>query len=233
MIDWNSKTKMPYIYDGINRTFVKVICDQCGKERWATVTNARQLESPGHLCVQCRSENFNKQRSKYSSVPGMIRLNRTALIPSACPECGKIRNTRPTAINNLCYSCAARKRQKIGITDIDGKTCPGCNIYKPFQKFTKNRSNFDGYSVYCIVCTRNKNDLRGRPRRYAGLSRKEWKDLCEKYGNKCLACGSTIAKLEADHIVPVACGGQNILDNIQPLCHACNARKGIQTIDYR
>jgi 5-methylcytosine-specific restriction endonuclease McrA len=61
---------------------------------------------------------------------------------------------------------------------------------------------------------------------------KEWKELCERYGNKCLRCGQA-KPLTPDHIVPVSKGGSNSIENIQPLCQPCNSVKHTQTIDYR
>jgi 5-methylcytosine-specific restriction endonuclease McrA len=60
----------------------------------------------------------------------------------------------------------------------------------------------------------------------------EWLDLCAHYGNKCLACGKA-KKLTADHIVPLARGGSDDIENLQPLCNYCNTRKATKTIDYR
>jgi len=50
----------------------------------------------------------------------------------------------------------------------------------------------------------------------------EFRKLCEKYGNVCLACGKP-KKLEADHVVPLSRGGVGGIENIQPLCRSCNA----------
>jgi len=63
-------------------------------------------------------------------------------------------------------------------------------------------------------------------------TQKEWKELCEKYGNRCLCCGQR-KKLTLDHIVPATLGGPDSIDNIQPLCQICNSRKSNRTIDYR
>lgn len=52
------------------------------------------------------------------------------------------------------------------------------------------------------------------------------------HGKKCLSCGSN-NKIHLDHIVPVVYGGENSIDNLQPLCDKCNTSKGIKTIDYR
>lgn len=64
------------------------------------------------------------------------------------------------------------------------------------------------------------------------LSADEWKELCNKYDNKCLCCGVG-GGLTKDHIVPVTMGGTTDIDNIQPLCKSCNSKKGNKTIDYR
>lgn len=61
----------------------------------------------------------------------------------------------------------------------------------------------------------------------------EFRSLCARYGNRCLACGATDRNLTADHVVPLTRGGSNHLANIQPLCQSCNSRKNVQTIDYR
>ena len=52
----------------------------------------------------------------------------------------------------------------------------------------------------------------------------EWLKKLEDYGFKCAICGSA-NKIEADHIVPLSRGGKNTIDNIQPLCRSCNAKK--------
>src|SRR5215207_6803004 len=61
----------------------------------------------------------------------------------------------------------------------------------------------------------------------------EFKELCESYGNKCLACGDAEAVLEADHVVPLTKGGTDSISNIQPLCGSCNRKKFVNIIDYR
>ena len=61
----------------------------------------------------------------------------------------------------------------------------------------------------------------------------EFKDLCCHFGNKCLCCGRNDVKLTADHVVPVSRGGTSNIENIQPLCRACNSSKRDRIIDYR
>ncbi len=64
------------------------------------------------------------------------------------------------------------------------------------------------------------------------FTEQEWKELCDKYDNKCLCCGKK-KKLTADHVIPLVKGGSSYIKNIQPLCKSCNSKKHIKTIDYR
>ena len=71
----------------------------------------------------------------------------------------------------------------------------------------------------------------------------EWIVLKQQYGRRCLACGCNETelallgrKLVPDHVLAIANGGTNSIDNIQPLCHGkkgCNNRKHTRFIDYR
>lgn len=57
----------------------------------------------------------------------------------------------------------------------------------------------------------------------------EWNKRLDEYGRKCARCGSQ-DHLEKDHIRPIALGGTNMIDNIQPLCRSCNASKGARHV---
>ena len=56
-------------------------------------------------------------------------------------------------------------------------------------------------------------------------------EILKRDDYRCQMCGATAkdgAKLEIDHITPVAKGGGNDADNLQVLCRDCNAGKGVQ-----
>jgi hypothetical protein len=59
----------------------------------------------------------------------------------------------------------------------------------------------------------------------------EFESLCREYGHRCACCGKR-RKLSPDHIIPVAGGGRNAIDNIQPLCIPCNSSKHAKTGRY-
>jgi 5-methylcytosine-specific restriction endonuclease McrA len=82
---------------------------------------------------------------------------------------------------------------------------------------------------------RRSHERRRRARKMAAVghfTQSEWKSLLGRYGHVCLRCGSP-DRLEADHVVPLALGGSDSIDNIQPLCRPCNARKWTHIVDYR
>jgi len=100
--------------------------------------------------------------------------------------------------------------------------------YASHKKWVEN--NPERARFLRIVGSKNyRNRKRGANGRFTSG---EWKELCEKYSHTCLCCKQA-RKLEADHVVPISKGGMNTIDNIQPLCRSCNARKNNKTIDYR
>ena len=61
------------------------------------------------------------------------------------------------------------------------------------------------------------------------ISLKSWKDILERYGNKCADCGTT-ENITIDHIHPISKNGKNNKDNIRPLCRSCNSKKSAKII---
>lgn len=48
---------------------------------------------------------------------------------------------------------------------------------------------------------------------------------------KCLRCGNQ-ENLHADHVLPVAHGGETTMENLQTLCSSCNLSKGTDAVRY-
>ena len=61
----------------------------------------------------------------------------------------------------------------------------------------------------------------------------QFASLCESFNNRCLRCGEG-GRLSPDHVIALANGGENTIENIQPLCKPCNSSKGSRhSTDYR
>jgi 5-methylcytosine-specific restriction endonuclease McrA len=63
----------------------------------------------------------------------------------------------------------------------------------------------------------------------------EWEELKTFYNYTCLSCGKSEPeiRLTRDHVLPLVLGGNDSIDNIQPLCARCNSKKSSKHIDYR
>lgn len=55
------------------------------------------------------------------------------------------------------------------------------------------------------------------------------KFLKKIYDSPCVFCGSK-ERIELDHIIPIARGGQHSEGNLQPLCKSCNSSKSDKTM---
>ncbi len=73
---------------------------------------------------------------------------------------------------------------------------------------------------------------RMRAKRLNHTLRRYWEWLVDRLDYRCQICGDPFEffDLEVDHIIPLSRGGQNVWDNIQPLCESCNARKNDKII---
>jgi 5-methylcytosine-specific restriction endonuclease McrA len=80
-------------------------------------------------------------------------------------------------------------------------------------------------------------DVRNRRAKILGaggkITNKEWQSVLDKYGHKCIYPGCNSNNVTMDHIIPLALGGEHIVENVQPLCLHHNCEKHTKIIDYR
>ena len=81
------------------------------------------------------------------------------------------------------------------------------------------------------------NNRRRARKHAAGGSHTEeqWQALKAFHDYRCLCCGKREPeiRLTRDHVMPLTKGGNDSIDNIQPLCARCNSKKNFKHIDYR
>lgn len=110
----------------------------------------------------------------------------------------------------VCKDCPSCGRSYAGYRTA--KYCWPCSCARPVVDTQKHRASKLGLTEHFTAI--------------------EWILLCLKYDCKCLSCGE-VTSLSPDHVIPLARGGKNTIDNIQPLCKRCNSVKKDRSIDYR
>lgn len=65
------------------------------------------------------------------------------------------------------------------------------------------------------------------------LTKAERREVYDKMNGHCTYCGSelTMENMTADHIVPLANGGGDTIDNMMPACRSCNHYKSTMTLE--
>lgn len=65
------------------------------------------------------------------------------------------------------------------------------------------------------------------------LTKAERREVYDKMNGHCAYCGSelTMENMTADHVVPLANGGDDIIDNMMPACRSCNHYKSTMTLE--
>lgn len=53
-------------------------------------------------------------------------------------------------------------------------------------------------------------------------TKREWDKLVKIFGGVCLRCGDPNKPITKDHIIPLHKGGDDTIQNLQPLCLECN-----------
>jgi 5-methylcytosine-specific restriction endonuclease McrA len=91
------------------------------------------------------------------------------------------------------------------------------------------RNNREAFTV------RNANRHAQKAKAGGSFTLQDWEALKAYYDYTCLRCGRQEPEIELtiDHVVPLSQGGRNSIENLQPLCRACNLSKHAKTIDYR
>jgi 5-methylcytosine-specific restriction endonuclease McrA len=145
----------------------------------------------------------------------------------------------------MCRSCVSEilkergaRKTRLPHSSTD-RVCYLCRRTLPNASFTRRSSGT--YFSACKDCNRHVFGHRRRARLAAAAgtyTTAEWEALCRLY-DRCPAClrewhtiptkgAKTV--ITVDHIVPISRGGSNSIENIQPLCYACNSRKGSKVV---
>ena len=81
-----------------------------------------------------------------------------------------------------------------------------------------------GYPVGKVRHTMEEMEALAKRKRFSKIKRKLEPEVFHRLGHNCLYCGEKAEVL--DHVVPIAWGGTNDIENMQPICRRCNSKKG-------
>lgn len=150
-----------------------------------------------------------------------------------CTSCGKY-DIAPTSTSR-CILCLEKRRKEAKIY----REANPDKVRKVKQKWEKENVE-KVRSIKRKVHSRRKDKAfeewqrrRARKSEAGGFfTKSEWIALLKGSGGKCISCGSS-ENMEADHVVPIAKGGNGFIHNIQPLCRKCNRKKFTKILDFR
>jgi len=146
-----------------------------------------------------------------------------------------------------CYKCKLNKEIASFNKDTNRYTgvrriCKSCESKKNREKFLKNRDkilkrNRDYKKTEVGGFNHRKSNQKRRVllKDKGNFTKEEWNNLLKISKNRCYCCKikfSKKVKATIDHILPISLGGNNYIENIQPLCQSCNSKKQTQHIKY-
>lgn len=135
---------------------------------------------------------------------------------------------RRKAIAELIASSAPMTRS-VQIALAARFDCSAGAIYRDMQRMIGHEDKPRTYACHQVSSENGRARKLGIP---GEITTDEWQALCERYGDRCLKCG-TGDRLVIDHVIPLSRGGEHSIRNIQPLCRKCNAKKHATYADYR
>jgi len=102
--------------------------------------------------------------------------------------------------------------------------------YKDIQELLAKREGKEGQAERELLRARQYAKHRRAVKKGADGSHtaEQWEEMKKAFNYSCALCGKAEPeiKLTQDHIIPLSKGGDDFITNIQPLCEACNKRKG-------
>jgi len=218
-------------------------CKQCKKEY---ETYHKDGKFCGRVCyhkstVGKRSHNYSKIEIICLYCSKKV-LKSPALIKSKNQYCSKV--------------CCDNDKSGVNKGGKSKRLCDECKQEYTYLTYRKNESRFCSHKCYGVFykgITKQPWNYKGGISKLKGYdsyiqrrreSRKtsnggkhsfeEWFALKQKYNFMCLCCKKYEPQivLTEDHIIPVSKGGNDNIDNIQPLCGSCNSRKYVSDINY-
>lgn len=212
----------------------KKICSKCKQLKILDQFSKRGRKNELRpSCKKCEYEQFKKWKAKQIRKPTLLRNKYLAELK---------KKVYPTENTKICSKCGIEKSLSEygkGSHRFQCKECRSIFEKKSYSQEIEKRAKRRALWRQNHLEKARKYAVAGFHKRRtikliieSTLTTKEWIEIVEKYGGKCLCCGR-VGNITMDHVIPISKGGPHSAANIQPLCGSCNSSKGTKTIDYR
>jgi 5-methylcytosine-specific restriction endonuclease McrA len=206
------------------------VCKGCGLEKLPTefYAAARNLDGRMGKCKSCVKSRVRENRRNRKEQYAEYERSR-ANLPHRIEARRKYHEEHKARI-------AEYKKAWTGANGARSTAYKRANYEQNLEEVIARSTEWAESSLEKVRQFKANNRRKRRAAKNAGrgsFTAKEFEELCERYGNKCLSCGSMGVVLEADHVVPLTRGGSDDISNIQPLCGTCNRRTFVSVVDYR
>jgi 5-methylcytosine-specific restriction endonuclease McrA len=104
-------------------------------------------------------------------------------------------------------------------------------IKRPNQTGINHHNWKGGYQNRLWLAKRRDAMKKGATGRH---TRQQWNEIKAIFDYQCASCGryEPEIRLTEDHIIPLSKGGNDSIENIQPLCRSCNTKKFTKTTEF-
>lgn len=154
-----------------------------------------------------------------------------------CRECGE--PYPGMRIDGSCPPCSVLRRKEINDTDYERHREKRLSYIQEYRRRNPGKQSawnnkWRERNPEKSRAIRSKAQRKRHKAIQGDYTFEEWKALKLKYKNRCPGCRryEPEIKLTVDHIMPIARGGTNNIENIQPLCLSCNSKKQTRLISY-
>lgn len=225
------------------------VCNKCGRELelspqyFHRCTKIR--DGYNGICRECRGSKFApipKEGFKFCSKCGkelpntleyFMKSKGKSGIGTTCRNCSLEYKRRYNAENREWIN---EKNRQYNLThkeeiSVYGREYRKTHPHKPKPQTEESRERKRNYvKIYDqthkeemrIKCNRRRAKKRQLP---STLTKKQWLEIKEYFGNKCVYCGKELP-LQQEHFIPLSKGGEYTHNNIVCACAECNYSKG-------
>lgn len=212
--------------------FGRKCCSRCHEYRTLDNFHKTKGRADGYAdrCKLCRSRAKNPLESEFRREQHKKGLKKCATCQQWIPLTDFYFIKSVGRYDSYCKECNKEKAQEFRQKSNYNQRYYQANIQRENARSRKWQREHPANKL--AWKQRRRAKIRGNG---GSFTANEWLTIKQQHEHQCLCCGRSEPEiaLEPDHIIPVSKEGTSFIDNIQPLCRSCNARKSDKIIDYR